>query len=88
VEQPIQIAGAVMILSAYIAAQRGVWSPRSLAYLWLNLVGSTVLAVLAGLDSDWGFLLLEGVWALVTAWSLLTRPGQRTESSTERISSP
>jgi hypothetical protein len=27
--------------------------------------------VLAAMDSDWGFLLLEGVWAIVSAWALL-----------------
>ncbi|HKJ37020.1 MAG TPA: hypothetical protein VKA36_10670 [Solirubrobacterales bacterium] len=70
-EQPIQIAGAILILTAFIAAQRGVMSPQSLVYLWLNLVGSVVLAVLAAIDSDWGFLLLEGVWAIVSAWGLL-----------------
>ena len=34
----------------------------------LNFVGSAVLAVLALLDEDWGFVLLEVVWALVSAW--------------------
>ena len=69
-EQGLQIFGAVLILAAFIAAQRGVMSPKNLAYLVLNLVGSVILAVLALLDSDWGFLLLEGVWAIVSAWSL------------------
>jgi hypothetical protein len=30
-----------------------------------------VLAVDAWLGAAWGFLLLEGVWALVSAWSLM-----------------
>lgn len=62
-----------MILIAYVAAQRGAWSPDALPYLWLNLWGSLILAVLAAMDQDWGFLLLEGVWAIVTAGSLLKR---------------
>ena len=48
-------------------------SPRSIAYLALNLVGSLILAVLALLDDDWGFLLLEGVWAVVSAAGLIER---------------
>lgn len=70
-EDLIQIVGAVLILVAFIAAQRGVMSPQSGVYLWLNLIGSAVLAVLALLGSDWGFLLLEGVWAIVSGWALI-----------------
>lgn len=82
-EQALQLVGAVMILVAFIAAQRGKFSPQNLAYLVLNLVGSAILAVLALLDSDWGFLLLEGVWAIVSAWSLaqVLRSRSRSRSS-------
>ena len=62
-----------MILIAYAAAQAGRWSTDSLIYLILNLVGSAVLAVLAAASENWGFLLLEGVWAIVTAASLVNR---------------
>jgi hypothetical protein len=70
-DQVIQVVGALMILTAYAAAQTGRWSTDNLRYLWLNLVGSVILAVLAAISSNWGFLLLEGVWAIVTAHSLL-----------------
>jgi len=62
-----------MILIAYAAAQAGRWSTDDARYLWLNLIGSVILAVLAATSSNWGFLLLEGVWAIVTAGSLLKR---------------
>jgi hypothetical protein len=47
-----------------------VLSTRSGTYLTLNLIGSLVLTVLAADERQWGFLLLESVWALVSAWSL------------------
>jgi hypothetical protein len=69
-DQIAQIAGAVLILIAFTAAQRGSMSPHSLAYLVLNLLGSVVLTVVAAVEFDLGFLLLEAVWAIVSAWGL------------------
>ena len=70
-DQLIQLAGALLILTAFIAAQRGAMSPTTVSYLVLNLVGSAILAGVALEARDWGFLLLETVWALVAARSLL-----------------
>jgi hypothetical protein len=70
-DQILQIAGAILILVAFAANQRGAMSPHSRVYLTLNLVGSLVLAVVALLDEDLGFLLLEGVWAIFSAIGLL-----------------
>ena len=72
-DQIIRVIGAMMILVAYGAAQTGRWSTDNLTYLWLNLVGSAILAVLAGMSQNWGFLMLESVWAVVTTQSLLKR---------------
>ena len=70
-DQLIQIGGALLILAAFIAAQTGRVNPRSRAYLLLNLAGSAVLAYDALHGREWGFLLLEAVWAIVSAWGLL-----------------
>lgn len=67
-EQIFQIGGAVLILVAFVAAQRNAMSPHSFAYLTLNFSGSAVLTVLALYDSDWGFFLIEVVWAAVSLW--------------------
>jgi hypothetical protein len=71
-DQVIQIVGALLILAAFAAAQAGRLDQRAPSYLVLNLIGSAILAVLAAIDEELGFLLLEGVWALISAHSLWT----------------
>ncbi len=69
-DQAIQIAGAALILAAFILAQIQVLSHSSRWYLVLNLAGSAILTVIALADRQWGFFLLEGTWAAVSAVSL------------------
>jgi hypothetical protein len=70
-DQVVQIAGALLILVAFAAAQFGLMDQHSRTYLVLNLVGSAVLAGLAWHERLWGFLLLEMVWAIVSLWGLV-----------------
>ncbi|MDQ4068900.1 MAG: hypothetical protein M3203_05430 [Actinomycetota bacterium] len=65
-----ELVGAVLILSAFVLAQRGRLTTTSLTYLVLNVAGAGLLAAVAAVDGDVGFLLLEGVWACVSAYSL------------------
>ena len=76
-DQVVQIAGALLILVAFGAAQFGRLDVDSRTYLWLNLVGSMILAVLAVYEKQWGFVLLETVWAIVSAYALLRRGPRR-----------
>jgi len=71
--QLVQILGALAILAAFALAQLGRMQLDSYRYLGLNLVGAAVLAVLAYLERQWGFLLLEGAWAVISAWGLVAR---------------
>ena len=73
-DQVVQVAGALLILAAFAAAQFGKLDVESRVYLWLNLVGSVILAALALREQQWGFVLLESVWAIVSAYSLVRGP--------------
>lgn len=68
-----QVIGALLILLAFILAQVKVLDQDSYCYLVLNISGSAVLAILALDGREWGFLLLEGSWAVMSAVSLLRR---------------
>ena len=67
----IQLAGALLILAGFIAAQAGRVSPHALSYVALNFAGSVILTYVALDGRNWGFLLLEGVWAIVSLWALI-----------------
>ncbi len=75
----LQILGALCVLVPFVAAQLGRMRIGSASYLSLNLVGSALLALLALLSGQWGFLLLEGCWAAVSARSLARR--ERTDGA-------
>jgi hypothetical protein len=69
--QVVSVLGALAILAAYAANQFGVIGPSNLSYSAMNFVGSAVLAVIAVVEVQWGFILLEGVWAIVSLWAMI-----------------
>jgi hypothetical protein len=72
-DQVIQVAGALLILTAFALSQGNRLDSRSFTYLLLNLAGGAILAVLAFQGQRWGFVLLEGVWTLVALAGLAMR---------------
>lgn len=70
-ETLIELVGAALILSAFVLAQMGRLQTASMTYLVLNFLGAGTLATVAAVDGDTGFLLLEGVWAAVSAYSIV-----------------
>ncbi|GAA3218460.1 hypothetical protein ACFO1B_28880 [Dactylosporangium siamense] len=78
----VQVLGSLCVLVPFVLVQLGRLTSASLWYTWLNLIGSSVLAVEAAIGHNWGFLLLEAVWAVVSLRSLLTvRPDRVTAVS-------
>ena len=70
-DQVIQVVGALLILAGFVLAHFRVLRVESMTYLVLNFLGSAILAWLAWVDRQWGFLLLEFVWAIVSAWGIV-----------------
>lgn len=69
----LQVLGAALILSAYLLAQFRRLGTDSYRYLALNLAGAGILAELAAAGHQWGFLLLEFVWAVASAGALVRK---------------
>jgi hypothetical protein len=72
--QLTSLVGAAMILAAYVAYQRGRLGREDRVYNLLNFVGSGLLTWIAVADRRWGFIVLEGSWALLSLWPLLRPP--------------
>jgi hypothetical protein len=66
-------SAAIVVLAAFALSQRGAWPVTSYGYLGLNFVGGAGLSAAAALSHQWGFVLLEGIWALVAAWGISAR---------------
>jgi hypothetical protein len=75
--QILQVTGALLILAGYGGLQGGKLHAQQVSYLLLNLGGSAILAVLALIQRQWGFLLLEGVWAVVSLLAAVRNAARR-----------
>ena len=74
INQVLSVVGAVMILGAYLAFQRGWLARRHRSFHALNLVGSGLLTIVAIADGRIGFILLESIWALISVPGTLKPP--------------
>jgi hypothetical protein len=70
IEQAVQLLGAFLILAGFAGLQVGRLRVVDVRYLLLNAIGSGILLVIAILDREWGFILLEGTWTAVSLVAL------------------
>lgn len=69
--QAISLISALLILLPFALNQMGRMQTTARSYLAMNLIGSAALTGIAVGDRQYGFILLEGVWALMSAIGLL-----------------
>ena len=61
--QIVSVVGALMVLTAYGLIQSGIWRELDSGYLALNIIGSLLLGIVAVVERQAGFILLEFAWA-------------------------
>jgi NADH:ubiquinone oxidoreductase subunit 6 (subunit J) len=70
VYQLISLIGAILILFAFAAVQMRRMESHSVSYQSLNLAGGVCLCIAAVAALQYGFILLEGSWTVLSAHGL------------------
>lgn len=77
--QSLSLLGAFAILAAFAADQFGWTNPRKASYQVLNIVGGGILAAIAVVYVQYGFILLQSSWTVVSVWKLVSILRERGE---------
>jgi hypothetical protein len=75
--QLIQIVGALLNMAAFALLHFEIARSSALRYLIPNWLGSVLLVMSAYVDRQWGFLVLEGAWVVVTGYAIAARVSGR-----------
>jgi hypothetical protein len=69
----LQFVGALGILVPFTLLQFRWTTAHTYPYLILNFAGALILTALAFDESQWGFVILQGVWTLAALRGLILR---------------
>jgi hypothetical protein len=69
--QAFSFVGALLILVAYAGHQMKWMDSRKAGYNLMNAVGSAILAYIAFHPFQFGFVVLEVTWVLISVYALL-----------------
>jgi hypothetical protein len=75
--QVVSLVGALLILIPFAGIQLGRLATDSMAYQLMNLVGASALTLVAIVERQYGFILLEGTWAIVSLVGIARMKGLR-----------
>ncbi len=84
--QIVSVLGSLLVLLAYVANQLGWLRATGIGYAFANIVGPGTLAVIAALEEQWGFLLLEAAWASVSLVAVVGRTARPDKQRGRRLS--
>ena len=79
--QAVSLFGATLQLVAYALMQMGRLASASYPYQLANVVGSFLMTIVAVLNHEYGFILMEAVWFLTSAYGLLRLMRQQNHPS-------
>ncbi len=69
----IQLLGAALNMGAFALLHFEIAPSSALRYLVPNLLGSIILVASAYHDAQYGFLILEAAWVVVTTHAIIKR---------------
>jgi hypothetical protein len=67
----IGLAGVAILLFAYLLNLSGKLDQKSVAYILMNVIGAGLACLASYLINYFPFVILEGVWTLVSLFALV-----------------
>ena len=75
--QLIGVVGAVLVLGAYLALQRGWLTLEQRVYHAMNFIGAGLLTWIAASERQVGLTMVEGLWAVLSVPGMVANKEKR-----------